>query len=177
MAIKKPRMSYNKQEYQKLIDREINNYSKLNHPLLPKFIGTTKIENFLVIEFIKGKTLSNIKQFNLRHDEKIKIIWQLMDVLDFLHHKKHIYRDLKPNNVMIDDNKNVVLIDFDRIIDFNDPHRTCESSPNFAAPEIQSENLTFKCDVYSLGQMIYFIINETEPDIIINKFYIKKFTN
>ena len=142
-------------DYLKLNERERYNYSKLRHPFLPKHYGEIQKYQILAIEFINGQTLLDIKRIGLNEEQKITIIFELMIVLDFIHRNGFIYRDLKPNNVMIDKNQTVVLIDFDRIINcgYN------ESSADFS-----SGFLTFKCDIYSLGKMIYYIMKETFPD-------------
>lgn len=54
-------------ESSKLMNRELNNYFKLNHQLLPKFNGTITKQNnadYLIIEYINGQTLLNIQQLN-----------------------------------------------------------------------------------------------------------------
>ena len=166
MTIKKPHMAYDP-EYDKLIKREIENYSKLSHPFLPKYYGTTKVGGYLVIEYIKGKTLMHIDELHLTFEEKITIILQISMSIAFIHGKGLIYRDLKPSNVIIDSNKTAVLIDFDRIINFNNKNQSFGFDRNFAAPEIDSNYLTSACDVYSFGQMINYIIYENDPNCIL----------
>lgn len=76
-ALKKP--TGNIEENSKLIEREYDNYMKINHPFLPHFYGKTQINNYLIIEYINGETLSQIEKFKLSFDEKITIIFEIMD--------------------------------------------------------------------------------------------------
>lgn len=98
-VIKKPYGSQNI-----LIDREIENYSKLVHPLIPKLIGKTE-DKYPVIEFINGSTLNDFfKDDNnlLTDQEKITIVFEIMIIIEFCHRNHFIYRDLRPSNIMID---------------------------------------------------------------------------
>lgn len=52
---------------------------------------------------------------NLDFNDKIKIFFEIILVLKYLYDNKFVYRDLKPNNIMINKNKNAILIDFDRM--------------------------------------------------------------
>ena len=107
-------------EADELLQRETDNYSKLSHPFLPIFYGIVKNKNYNIIEFINGKTLKDIEKNELNYNDRIIIIFELMIILKFFHDNVYIYRDLKPDNVMIDDNKNIVLIDLDRLIKKDD---------------------------------------------------------
>ena len=64
---------------------------------------------------------------------------------------------------MIDQNKNIVLIDFDRMVSndilINDTEHTADFSSAFAAPEFNS----YSCDIYSLGMVIFYIMIEKVP--------------
>ena len=96
---------------EKLGNREINNYANIYHPLMPKYYGIMIGNglNYIVIEFINGKTLNEIKSFNLNLKQKIVIIIEILYIMQYLHNKNYIYRDLKPNNVIIDSNYHAVL--------------------------------------------------------------------
>ena len=74
----------NDKENPNLLDREFDNYSKINHPYLPQFYGKTRENNYLVIEYINGKSLFHIKDLKLSYNEKIKINYYPSDVIGIL---------------------------------------------------------------------------------------------
>ncbi|KAK8837057.1 hypothetical protein M9Y10_037106 [Tritrichomonas musculus] len=175
IAIKNPNVK--DKEIPKLMRREIKNYENLHFPLLPEFYGVGErlisgVPEYLAIEYIEGRTLENIRNIHLKNNEKIRIIFELMVTINFLHQQNFIYRDLKPDNVMIDESNTAILIDFDRMIisdGIKDKNVLSDYSGYFfhiyASPEIsRGDPYSFECDIYSLGQMIYYIIMEQRPD-------------
>ncbi|KAK8838429.1 hypothetical protein M9Y10_033055 [Tritrichomonas musculus] len=156
----------NNEEEEKLFQREFSNYMILHYPFFPKFYGRVQNKNWIVIEFINGQKLFNIKNIHLDKKDIPKIIIELVLIFNFFQEIDMIYRDLKPNNVMIDENKTIVLIDFDRLIK-NDCNTTKTSDLNqfFIVPEIEiGGEYSYKSDIYSLGKMIEYIIIETKID-------------
>lgn len=124
-VIKKPIKNF--YDIPKLMRRELNNYLHLKHPFLPKFFGTEEQilasnddPSYVVIEFINGRTLEFINQIGLKKEDKIRIIYELMTIMKYLHKNHFIYRDLKPDNVMIDKSNTAILIDFDRMVSYDD---------------------------------------------------------
>lgn len=162
---------------QDLFNREIENYNNIKYPLIPKFYGSIKNKNSFVFEYINGSSLSNIKNMNLNIYQKFIIIFEILFTIQYFHIKNFIYRDLKPNNIIIDSNKKMVLIDFDKMINDNRKYeidKSCFSRDFgliFSSPEIICSNLfpSFKSDIYSIGMLIYFILMEKEPDKNKNK--------
>lgn len=85
--------------------------------------------------------------------------------------KKYIYRDLSPNNLIIDPNNNLYLIDFNKMININDEgeitqNTSMDFSHFFVCPEINNGTIKeyiFKEDIYSIGFLIYFILIEEYP--------------
>ncbi|KAK8835991.1 hypothetical protein M9Y10_040188 [Tritrichomonas musculus] len=159
----------------KLANREIDNYKIIDYPYIPKFYGIINNSNnqkYLVIEYIFGRTLQNIKELNLEFGQKIDLISEILYIFEYLHVNHLIYRDLKPNNFMIDQNNQIILIDFDRLInekvvETNNPESfTHYFDFTFAAPEICMEgiNPSIKSDIYSIGMIIYYLIMEEYPD-------------
>lgn len=154
-------------ETRKLVERENANYSKLKHPLFPKFYGIVENKDYIIIEFINGKTLEDIRKLDLSFDDIIIIILELMMIFYYFYANKILYRDLKPNNVMLNENKTVVLIDFDRLIENDDNNeQTLDLNTNFfSAPEIShTSKYSYKSDIYSLGKMFKYLIDYADDD-------------
>ncbi|KAK8872009.1 hypothetical protein M9Y10_007763 [Tritrichomonas musculus] len=147
-----------------LFKRELDNYIDMSYPRLPKFYGTVKNQNMIVIEFINGQDLSNIEKKSFTKEDKYTIIFQLLMIFNYLHTKNFIYRDLKPNNVIIDEEKRAYLIDFDRMHHTTDEGEfTKDIESPFTLPKDDKNEISFFEDIYSLCMMIYYIINEKEP--------------
>lgn len=115
LALKKP---YSNDDVSRLFTREVENYKRLNHPFIPKFYGSIQNKKILFIELIKGKTL--LKTGKINFEDKIKIIYQLLLIVQYFYYNQLINRDIKPDNIMIDENKNVVMIDYDQMIKVSD---------------------------------------------------------
>lgn len=139
LIIKTP--NTNDSEIPKLIKRELENYLQIKSPFIPRLYGTIKDKHYIVIEFINGRLLENIKNIPLTNEDKYTIIFELMLIIKYFHHNNFIFRDLKPNNVMIDENKTAVLIDFDRMIQYEQQNSYAYDLTNnfqscFLAPEL-----------------------------------------
>lgn len=139
-----------------LIERERQNYLDIYYPFITNYYGYIEKNGSkrLLIEYIDGKTLDKIDTKKLTEKERYNIIFELMLTIQYLHSKEYIYRDLRLQNIMIDQNNDAVLIDFDRLIKFKD-QKTFNFNDAFIAPENEK---TFKSDVYSLGCVIYYIL-------------------
>jgi serine/threonine protein kinase len=100
--------------------REKKILEKLRHPFIIRLFKTYQDDAFLysVMDFIQGGELFSI--MNTESEGKIQVpepqvkffALAIADAVACMHHYKIAYRDLKPENVMIDDKGYPVIIDF-----------------------------------------------------------------
>ena len=166
-----------KEQFMDLFKQEAHILSRLHHSNLPKVIDYFFEDGryYLVMDYIDGKNLKEYKEkaASLIEVEKIKkIVFQLCDVLDYLHNQKPdpiIFRDLKPSNIMITEDLTVKLIDFGIARIFKDSKK-CDTvivgTPGFAPPEQYGKRQTDeKSDIYSLGATLYYMLSGEVPDL------------
>ena len=177
----------------KLFEREFANYKVINHPFLPKFDGIIKDKNCLVMEFIHGQSLSDSNLNKMDIQLKLKIIIDILFIFQYLHQNNFIYRDLKPDNLILNSINQIILIDFDRmiknplIVDYSlnkINEYTKDFDHEFVDPEMIKNNSipSFKNDIYSIGKIISFILtgksqnmNEDKFKSLINNHTINRF--
>lgn len=156
---------------------EMDLLKKLRHSSLPSIVDVIDSdENFLIVmDYIEGNTLERLmEQEGAQPQEKV-VGWalQLCDVLDYLHTRTTpiIYRDMKPSNIMLKSDGNVVLIDFGTAREFKEQNISDTillGTQGYAAPEQfggmgQTDART---DIYCLGATLYHLVtghNPSEP--------------
>jgi predicted Ser/Thr protein kinase len=147
---------------------------RLRHPNLPYVTDKFSVgdRHYLVMEFIDGRTLQQMLDTTQRpFSEPLVIQWtvQLCDVLGYLHSQtpKIIFRDLKPDNIMVTTDNQVKLIDFG-IVRFFKPGKVKDTialgTEGYAAPEQHGSGQTDeRSDVYSLGATLFHLLTAVEP--------------
>ncbi|MCE1247418.1 MAG: serine/threonine protein kinase [Firmicutes bacterium] len=154
--------------------REARILAGLKHPNLPRVFDCFEenYRHYLVMEYIEGKTLGEILEKTGVVEPEKAIQWAvcLCDVLDSLHKAGIIYRDLKPGNVMIDENNHLWLIDFGiaRLFSGGKIHDTIIiGTPGFASPEHHGRAETdARSDIFSLGATLHYLVTGVDPQII-----------
>ncbi|CAI2385055.1 unnamed protein product [Moneuplotes crassus] len=147
--------------------------SELDHECIIKpirFINNEmKNEAFLVLEYFEGTDIKEFVQKNgpLSNDGCKRVIQQLSSCVSYLHSKGIAHRDIKPENVLIDEELNIKLIDFniskkmksgsdDGECKFRSIFYTQISSPLYAAPEIKERCLyTESVDIWGIGIIMF----------------------
>lgn len=135
---------------------------------------------YYVMEYIEGCTLEEYveqtESCTLEEKEALKIISQIASALDIMHQNHMNHLDVKPSNIMIDeDNDNrAVLIDFGTAHLFHDDKKSETSlllvcSNGYTAPEIQNlKEFSPAIDIYSLGATLYYILVGEAPSTAFN---------
>jgi len=158
----------NEKERKYLIEKEISLIKDICHPNIIKFIKKIKIEstNYIIMEYVNGITLSSFikNQQNKKLNEITtkRIIYQLISAISYLHKNNICHRDLKLDNILIDDKINIKLIDLGYSIYFNNNTylNYYDGNINYLAPEIIKKKRYngFAVDVWNIGIILYYLL-------------------
>lgn len=153
-------------------EREANILVTLNHPSIPKIFDffTHNERSYLVEEFVNGRDLESIlKQSHEPLAEEQVIAWaiELCEVLIYLHNHKPepiIFRDIKPSNIMINQQSHVVLVDFGIAKIFKTGQKgTMIGTEGYSPPEQYRGEATLQTDIYSLGATMHHLLTQSDP--------------
>jgi serum/glucocorticoid-regulated kinase 2 len=134
-----------------------------------KFYFTTKTKVIFVLPFYPGGDLFNLILKVGKFDESTIAFYatQIANMISFLHSKNIAYRDLKLENLMINENGYLTLIDFGSckiVEDANELESSFVGSPDYMSPEmINGEGHNLMTDWWSYGILLYELLNGVPP--------------
>ncbi|KAL7677708.1 hypothetical protein ACOME3_003946 [Neoechinorhynchus agilis] len=176
--------------YSRFLRREVEIQSQMDHPNIAKIYNVfefgTKI--FIVMDYVSGGDLMDYIEVHSHLNEQIvkNLFKQLASALKYCHDKCIAHRDIKCDNILIDDDGiHIKLADFGfarYCYEGNEIHKRCLSctfcgSLPYSAPEI-AQRISYdpiKSDIWSLGVVLFIMINKTFPfydrdfDVMLNK--------
>jgi eukaryotic-like serine/threonine-protein kinase len=140
-----------------------------SHPAFPSVVDffLDKGKAYIVEEWIEGMTLESMVREGLPAERIREITIQILDALDYIHRKGVVYRDLKPQNIMITKDNRIKLIDFGIARFYKAGKRkdtVLAGTPGYAPPEQYGQDQTdIRTDIYSLGACLYFMAAAVHP--------------
>lgn len=151
--------------------KEFRLCKEMDHPYISNvyelFTSSDKIE--ITSEYCQGGEFINLLVSKKLTDfQAAKYIYQIALALNYLHSLNIAHRDIKPQNIMFTTslpNSSIKLIDFDlcgksRYENFHDRVGTLP----FVAPEVLEGNFDYKCDIWSLGIIVYMMLRKIYVD-------------
>lgn len=166
------------------IESEMAILEKIDHPHVIKIYEyySTQDNFYFVSDYCKGGTLSKLyeseewkkdltqKKYKSREIKTAVLMFQMLSAINYCHNINVMHRDLKPNNIMLDDKKkegypNVKLIDFGTAkIFYNYLQYQFVGTPHYVAPEIiKGEGYNEKVDLWSSGVIMYLLLSGRHP--------------
>lgn len=152
--------------------REAQTAANLKHPNIVSIYEVAEIEDryCLALEFLPGRTLAQLlrEEGALPPRRVAEITQQLASALDYAHAQGFVHRDIKPGNVIVDDEGHVTLTDFGTVRPARGARLTAPwmsiGTPEYMSPE-QVGGLVIKpaSDIYSLGIVCYEMLSGQVP--------------
>ncbi len=144
---------------------------KLSHPNIVTIydVGTEGKLQYIAMEYLEGQTLENMIRRKTKFNYRIiaEIITQICSALDYAHSQGIVHRDIKPANIMVLKDYRIKVMDFGIArVDTSSMTRTgiAMGTPNYIAPELlQGKPVDRRCDIFSLGVVIYEMLLNRRP--------------
>lgn len=145
----------------------------MDHPGVMRVFGDEdRSQLYMVMEWVDGRLLRQVinEQRPLPHDRAVKLIVRILDALQYIHEHGVVHRDMKPENVMVDDQDNIKLIDFgiasnqgSRRLTFAKLSQTM-GTPDYISPEqVRGGRGDARSDIYAVGVMLYEMLTGQVP--------------
>ena len=152
-------------------EREAKIIAKLEHAaIVPVYdVGRDNNQLFFVMRYMSGGSLTKqIQNRSLSLSAIAHVIQRLANALDYAHMRGVIHRDLKPDNILFDENNNVYISDFGiakltqastRLV-----HSGIIGTPTHMSPEqALGEDVDGRSDIYSLGVILFEMLSGKSP--------------
>jgi serine/threonine-protein kinase len=159
--------------------REAQSASSLHHPNIVKIYdyGEKEGRPYIVMDYCEGRNLKEIlkEETRLPSERAVPIFVQLGSALQHLHEAGFLHRDIKPDNVIVQDTPYqkdfITLVDFGIAKQIQEPsHKkltmdgTVVGTPAFMSPEqILGQDLDQRSDIYAFGVFMYTVVTGVLP--------------
>ncbi len=160
------------EKFVRRFQREALSASSLSHPNIVEVydVGEDNNQYYIVMEYIEGKHLKELlkKRGKLTLSEVIDIMLQITDGMSVAHDAYIIHRDIKPQNIMIQENGVVKITDFGIAMAMNATQLTQTNSVmgsvHYLPPEqANGRGSTLQSDIYSMGILMYELLTGKLP--------------
>ncbi len=153
----------------KMFEREGLAMARINHPHVAHIYDTGEHDGelYIVMEYVDGKSLAEHLKTGATLALEPAVRWtrQICEGLEAAHKAKVLHRDIKPDNIMITQERDVKIVDFGLafLADVTQSQTTA-GTPLYKAPERWSgEQGSLRSDLYSVGCVLYEMLTGRPP--------------
>ena len=151
--------------------REAQAAASLQHPNVVSVFDRGSFEGtyYIAMEYLPGRTLKRLirEEAPLEVDRAIDIAIQMLKAARFAHRRGVIHRDLKPHNVIIDDNDHVKVTDFGiaraGASDMTETGSIMGTAQYLSPEQAQGHSVSAPSDLYSIGIVLYEMLTGRVP--------------
>jgi len=160
---------------QRHLEKEKAALELLDHPGICRLIDIISFpegRKSLVLEFIDGLPITEYAdREGLTIHERLQLVIQVCEAVNYAHQKLILHRDLKPPNIFVDSVGNIKLLDFGiaKILEPSNPGQTARGhhffTPAYASPEqMDGQPTSTSTDVFSLGVLLHQLVTGFLPE-------------
>ncbi len=177
VALKLPMMTRLRKDLEERFARERDILASLEHVNIARLYDAGTDSNglpYLSMEYVAGQPITEwCDAHRLGIRERLELMLQVLDGVQYAHERHVIHRDLKPSNILVTDFGEVRLLDFGiaKLLQTEEADRTQLTSvygraltPDYASPElIRGDQIDARSDIYSLGVLLYELLTGIRP--------------
>lgn len=173
VAIKVLRDQYASDEnFLRRFEREAQSAARLSHPNIANVydVGQDRHTRYIVMEYVDGPNLKELirRQGPFSVEGAAFVIRQVADALDYAHAHGLVHRDIKPQNILVDQHGTVKVVDFGIAKGISDSNLTEAGTGmgtvHYVSPEqARGETATPASDVYATGIVLYEMLTKRLP--------------
>jgi eukaryotic-like serine/threonine-protein kinase len=165
-----------------LFDREAKILSQLNHPAIPQYIDSFQVDTeidrqyYIVQTLAEGQSLFDAVEAGWKPtiEQAKNIAAQVLEILTYLHtlNPPVIHRDLKPQNLIVNNDGKIYLVDFGSVQDTYytvTGGSTVVGTYGYMAPEQFRGQAYLSTDLYGLGTTLLYLLTGIDPAILPQK--------
>ena len=148
-------------EFVERFRREAESAAGLHHPNVVAVFDRGEVDGtyYIAMQYLEGRSLKQLIDVGLTPEQSVYLIRQVLEGARFAHRNGVVHRDLKPHNVIVDDEGKAVVTDFGIAragVSEITQTGSVMGTPHYLSPEqAQGEEVTPVSDLYSIGVMLY----------------------
>jgi serine/threonine protein kinase len=152
------------QEIRDRFKKEAHAAARLSHPNIVAIyqVGQNEKQQYIVMEYLQGRNLLEVLDEETPLDDMVNAMIQVCDALDYAHRQGVVHRDIKPDNIVLNEEGRVKITDFGIArVDDTEIKQTRAGvllgSPGYCAPEQLKHfrNVDGRADIFSAGVVMY----------------------
>jgi serine/threonine-protein kinase len=155
----------------KRFEREAKAQARFSHPHIVPIHDYGEVDGipYLVMDYVRGGTLKQLTGQPMAYRQALRLVLPIADALRYAHARGVIHRDVKPGNILMNEEQQPLLTDFGiaKLLETTEATLTGTGvgvgTPEYMAPEQWHGKSLPQTDIYALGVVLYELVTGVKP--------------